>query len=138
MEFGLIGRLDLSKEDIKSQIERLGGKLKSSIHEQMAAVISNEKEVEKMNDKMQMAKNLGIQIVPLKFLEEVKSGNAVKFIKTLSICDWGSDVRTRIFQNVSCVCIIFVIFSRLQEFLRKRQESSRRACIRNLCQNQSL
>lgn len=70
----------------------MGGKLVTSIHQQLAAVISNESEVEKMNEKMQKAKSLGIQVVPLKFLDDVKSGNAIKYIKTQSICDWGTDV----------------------------------------------
>ncbi len=98
MEFGLIGRFDRSKDEIKIDIERLGGKLVSSIHDKMAAVISNESEVEKMNEKMQKAKTLGIQAVPLKFLDDVKAGsNAIKYIKTQNICDWGTDVRLSVF-----------------------------------------
>lgn len=92
MEFGLIGKLDRSRDEIKSDIERLGGKLVSSVHDKMAAIISNEVEVKKINEKMQKAKTFGIQVVPLKFLDDVKAGNAIKYIKTLSICDWGTDV----------------------------------------------
>lgn len=102
MEFGIIGKLERTRDEIKSDIERLGGKLASSVHAQMAAVISNESEVEKMNEKMQTAKSLGIQVVTLKFLDEAKAGNAIKFIKTQSICDWGTDV------SIGCLSKIFV------------------------------
>ncbi|KAJ6635587.1 Poly [ADP-ribose] polymerase [Pseudolycoriella hygida] len=99
LEFGLIGKLDRSKDEIKKQVEKLGGKLVSSINEKMAAVISKEAEVEKMSEKMQNAKSFGIQVVPVKFLDEVIAGNAIKFIKTLSICDWGTDPALRIPQE---------------------------------------
>lgn len=92
MEFCVIGKLERSKDEIKSKIEKLGGKLVSSVHEKLAAVISTENEVEKMNDKMEKAKTFGIQVVPVKFLDEVKGDNAIKYIKTQSICDWGTDV----------------------------------------------
>lgn len=92
MEIGLIGKLDRSRDEIKIQVEKLGGKLTSSVHSKMAVIISNEKEVEKMSEKMQTAKEHGIQIVPLKFLDEVTADNAIKYMKTQSICDWGTDV----------------------------------------------
>lgn len=99
MEIGLIGKLDRSKDEIKSQVEKLGGKLTSSVHSKMAVIISNEKEVEKMSEKMQTAKQHGIQIVPLKFLDEVTAENAIKYMKTQSICDWGTDPLLRIPQE---------------------------------------
>lgn len=141
MEFGLIGKFDRSRDEIKSTIEKLGGKLVSSVHEKMAAVISNESEVEKMNEKMQKAKSYGIQVVSLKFLDDVKTGNAIKYIKTQSLCDWGTDVCTctnGVENLVFLNSFLFCFYSRLQEFLKKRQESSRRAYIRNRCRNQSL
>lgn len=104
MEFGVIGKLERSRDEIKSAIERLGGKLAASIHDKMAAVISNEAEVEKMKDKMQQAKTFGIQIVSVKFLDEVKAGNAIKYIKTQSICDWGSDVSWALGWEFVCIC----------------------------------
>lgn len=101
MEFGVIGRFDRSRDEIKRAIEKLGGKLVSTIHEKMAAIISDEKEVEKMNEKMEKAKSFGIQIVPLKFLDDVKTGNAIKYIKTQSLCDWGTDVCTHGWLKIS-------------------------------------
>lgn len=92
MEFALIGKLDRAKEEIKSKIEKHGGKLVSSVHEKTAAVISTEIEVKKMSEKMEKAKTLGIQVVTLKFLDEIKNGDVIKYIKTQSICDWGTDV----------------------------------------------
>lgn len=137
MEFNIIGKLDRSRDEIKSEIEKLGGKLVSSVHEKLAAVISTESEVEKMNEKMQKAKTFGIQVVSLKFLDEVKSGNAIKYIKTQSICDWGTDVSVT-FVRFDCLDNECVCFSRQREFLRKRLESSRKACIPSLSRNQSL
>lgn len=141
MEFSLIGKLDRSKDEIKKHIEKLGGKLVTSVHDKMAAVISNEDEVEKMNEKMQKAKSFGIQVVPLKFLDEVKTVNALKYIKSQSICDWGSDVSGRLVMKCSFLCtkrFFFWFHSRLLEFLKKRHESSRRACTRNRCRSRSL
>lgn len=121
MEFTLIGKLARTKEEIKIEIEKLGGKLVSSVHEKMAAVISTEDEVEKMNDKMEKAKSLGIQVVPLKFLDEVKSGNALKYIKTQSICDWGTDVSVN-----GCLLIMAIQLMNFLINLAEYANSSRR------------
>lgn len=92
MEFVIIGKTKLPKEEIKTIIQRMGGKLGTKIHEKLAAVISTEEEVEKMNSRMSEVKDLGIQVVPDDFLEAVKGGNAISYITSKSICDWGTDV----------------------------------------------
>lgn len=124
MEFSLIGQLDRTKDEIKIQIEKLGGRLTSSVHDKMAAVISNESEVEKMNQKMEKAKSLGIQVVPLKFLDEVKNGNALKLIKTQSLCDWGTDVSVLLINVISSND-----FNYDHIFIADDQNSSRRGDI---------
>lgn len=92
MEFAIIGKTKTSKNEIKIFVEKYGGKLTSTIHEKLTAVISTENEIEKMNKKMEDIKNWGIQVMPEDFLENVAKGNVVDYIKTNSICDWGTDV----------------------------------------------
>lgn len=93
MEFVIVGKTEKSKDDIKKIIQKMGGKLGTKIHDKVAAIISNEAEVELMSHRMQEAKEFGIQIVPEHFLDDVKAGNAVSFIISESLCDWGTDVR---------------------------------------------
>ena len=92
MEFVIIGQLEKSKDDIKALIQKLGGKVSTKIHEKTAAIISNEKEVKKMGSKMLEASDMKIQVVPTDFLNIVANGDAISFIASKSICDWGSDV----------------------------------------------
>lgn len=99
MEFVIVGKTKKSKDDIKNIIQKMGGKLGSKIHDKVAAIISNEAEVERMGGRMNEAKELGIQVVPEHFLDDVKDGNAVSFIISQSLCDWGTDPNARIPQE---------------------------------------
>lgn len=92
MEFAIIGKTTKTKDEIKYEIEKLGGKLGTKIHAKLAGIISNAVEVERMNQRMQDAKGFGIQVLPESFLETVTGGDALKLIKTLTLCDWGTDV----------------------------------------------
>lgn len=92
LEFAVIGKTEMSKEDLKSEIQKLGGKLSSKMHSKLAAVISTEAEVERMSSRMQSAMQMGIQVMTEDFLEKVATGGAIEYIKTNSICDWGTDV----------------------------------------------
>lgn len=87
----------------------MGGKLNTKIHEKVAAIISTEDEVTRMGQRMQDAKDLGIQVVPEHFLDDVKAGNAVSFIISESLCDWGTDVNLAVIliheTHFSFVCI---------------------------------
>lgn len=104
MEFVIIGHLEQSKDDIKKVIQKMGGKLGTKVHEKVAAIISTEKEVEKLGSKMQEAKDFGIQVVPEDFLDAVKGGGAISFITSKSICDWGTDVSL-------CYPFVFYVYS---------------------------
>lgn len=100
MEFVIIGKTEKPKDEIKKIIQKMGGKLGSSkIHDKVAAIISNESEIERMGSRMSEAKELGIQVVPESFLDDVKDGNAVSFIISQSLCDWGTDPNARIPQE---------------------------------------
>lgn len=94
MEFVIVGKTEQLKDDIKKVIQRMGGKLGTKLHENVAAVISTEDEVKRMGSKMREAKNFGIQVIPEDFLDDVKkNGGAVSYITSKSLCDWGTDVR---------------------------------------------
>ncbi|KAG5673403.1 hypothetical protein PVAND_003458 [Polypedilum vanderplanki] len=87
------------KEELKTKITRLGGKVVTTLQEHIAFVISNNDEVEKMNKRMQEVKSLDIQVVDEKFIdaiEKLKRAEVIEKIKSMSICDWGSDPLTRI------------------------------------------
>lgn len=92
LEFFIFGKTKKSKDELKSIIRELGGKVASKIHENLAAVISSKEEVEKMSSRMLKIQELQIQVVPEDYLEDAKNGGAIAFISSRSICDWGSDV----------------------------------------------
>jgi poly [ADP-ribose] polymerase 1 len=96
MEFVIIGHLDQSKEEIGEKIKKMGGFLKTKIHANTAAIISNQAEVEKMGKRMQEAQMHNIQVVPADYLDDLKASEAISYISSKSICDWGSDPRQRI------------------------------------------
>ncbi|XP_053681345.1 poly [ADP-ribose] polymerase [Anopheles nili] len=96
MEFVILGKMTTPKDQLKLKIQKMGGKVVTKIASHTAAIISTLEEVERMNSRMQEAKELQIQVVPEEFLEDVKTGGALSFITSRAICDWGSDPQTRI------------------------------------------
>lgn len=92
MEFVIVGKTEKPKDDLKREIQRLGGKVGTKIHDKLAAIISTEDEVKRMGGRMKEAKEYGIQVVPEDFVDDAKSGGAVSFIVSQSLCDWGTDV----------------------------------------------
>lgn len=92
MEFFIIGKTATSRSELKDAIQKLGGKLSTKLHDKLAAIISNAKEVERMNEKMTEAKSMGIQVITDGFVDELDKSGAIEYIKTKSICDWGNDV----------------------------------------------
>lgn len=94
MEFVILGKTEIPKEEIKERIRLLGGKVVTKIHKRTTAIISNPAEVEKMNSRMEEAKENEIQVVPEQFLDhaEQKKSGVLEYIQARSICDWGSDV----------------------------------------------
>ncbi|XP_058116088.1 poly [ADP-ribose] polymerase [Anopheles ziemanni] len=96
LEFVILGKTPTPKEQLKLKIQKLGGKVVTKIASHTAAVISTPEEVEKMGSRMLEAKEMQIQVVPEEFIECAQAGNALSFITSQSICDWGSDPQTRI------------------------------------------
>lgn len=70
----------------------MGGRVARNLHDKLAAIISTEEEVQNMDDRMEEAKKLGVQVVSEEFLDKAKTEGAIAYIKNNSICDWGTDV----------------------------------------------
>jgi poly [ADP-ribose] polymerase len=114
LHLSAVGRLDIDRKVLKAQIEKMGGRLVSKLQEKIAAVISNEYEVEKMNKRMQEVKRLNIQVVPEDFVSSIENGTreeAIEKIKTLAISEWGSDPMSRIPADEELRPIVKVIFN---------------------------
>lgn len=93
MEFAIVGNLQKSRKEIERTIKRLGGKLVDRVNYKLTAVISNAKEVQKMESQMQEAKAYEIQVVSEDFLIEVtRNIDPILYILSKSLCDWGGDV----------------------------------------------
>lgn len=102
----------------------MGGKLGTKIHEKVAAIISTEDEVKRMSSRMREAKDFGIQVIPEDFLDDVKSGGAISYITSKSLCDWGTDVRgaENAFRKLIMQKYIHFIFIPLQPHARIPQD----------------
>ncbi|XP_033221559.1 poly [ADP-ribose] polymerase [Belonocnema kinseyi] len=100
MIFLIAGRTKTDKEVLKRNILLLGGKVVTKLDENVTAVISIPKEVEKMSSKIEDAKDLDIHIISEDFVEEAKpltdSAAAVTLLEQKSICTWGGDPTIRI------------------------------------------
>ncbi|PIK37446.1 putative poly [Apostichopus japonicus] len=90
------GKLNKTKQQLKREIESLGGSVVATVTPSVACVISNEAEVEKMTKKIKDAKKCDVHVVSEEFLQSVKTGGAALQITEHSICDWGSDPHNRI------------------------------------------
>lgn len=100
MECSLIGKLNLPNQRIESIIKRMGGKVIVGIHEKLAAVISNEDEIQKMGPKMTLAKKCDIQVVSEDFLTSIETMDPCKYIICRSISDWGGNVSFDFFYSI--------------------------------------
>lgn len=98
MQFVIIGRTERDKDSLKKSILLLGGDVTTKLSEHVAAVISNQNEIDKMSKKMEEAKNLNIQVITEDFIDEAKDYTkpAVVLIKKKTISSWGGDLAERI------------------------------------------
>ncbi|XP_076649690.1 poly-(ADP-ribose) polymerase [Halictus rubicundus] len=98
MQFFIIGRTKKDKNDLKKEIVHLGGEITSKLHENVAAVISTQKEIDKMSAKMEEAENLNIQVITEDFVDEAKEYTkpAISLIKKKTISSWGGDLSSRV------------------------------------------
>lgn len=92
MEFALIGKFKLSKQEIESTIKKMGGRVVAEIHEKIAAVISNEEEIRKMGPRMILAEKFNVQVVSEDYLTSVEINDPKMCIITRCISNWGGNV----------------------------------------------
>lgn len=96
MEFFLIGTLERMNHEIQQSIQQMGGTVSKTIHKNLAAIISNDVEVQRMGDFMKKAKKMKIHVVSEQFLVEILKMEPIFFINNHAICDWGHDVSSPI------------------------------------------
>lgn len=80
---------------------KLGGTLDTKINEKTIAIFCTAKEVARMGNRMEKARELGIHCIPVEYLDSVESdaAGAINFITSLSLCDWGTDPAARVPQE---------------------------------------
>lgn len=101
MEFVIIGDLSRSKKDIENTIKKLGGKVAPRVHYKLAAVISNQDEIQRMSNQMTEAKAFDIQVVSEDFLTDIQQNkDPILHIITEKLCSWGGDVNSHHFEIV--------------------------------------
>lgn len=98
MQFVIIGRMKKDKEELKKEILLLGGTVTTKIHEDLAAVISNQNELEKMNKRMEDVEACNIQVITEDFIEEAKeyTDAPIMLLKNKTISSWGGDINARL------------------------------------------
>lgn len=138
MRLVVTGKTKQSRDELKQIILSLGGKMDSQVNEQTVAVISTEKELKKMDYKMEAAKQHGIQVVPEKFLDDVREpgADAIQLIKTMSMCDWGTDVSRIYMQKTIFIHFVIFLYSRLFGLQKKKIiNQNQKVSTRNQYQN---
>ncbi|EFN69632.1 Poly [ADP-ribose] polymerase [Camponotus floridanus] len=98
MQFVIQGRTQKDKEELKKEILLLGGTVTTKIHEDLAAVISNQNELEKMNKRMEEVQACDIQVITEDFIEEAKeyTDAPIMLLKKKTISSWGGDINARL------------------------------------------
>lgn len=98
MQFVILGRTQKNKEELKKEIQLLGGTVTTKIHQDLVAVISNQNEVEKMNKRMEDVKEYDIQVITEDFIEEAKeyTDAPIMLLKKKTISSWGGDINARL------------------------------------------
>lgn len=93
MEFVIIGETRMAREDIEYKIREMGGKIVSTVHENLTAVISNASEVNGCTEMIKKAFMHRIQVISDDFLDEVMDNDPIELIARKDLSEWGKDVR---------------------------------------------
>lgn len=95
MEFVILGYTKDEKDELKSKITKLGGKVVTKISRSVMAVIARESDVENNSSRVEQAQVEDVHVVSKDFVDEAKenSGKIPDLVIKKSICSWGSDVR---------------------------------------------
>lgn len=125
MSFSTVGKLSKKNNEIKLLIEKLGGKIVTTLDDSTVALITNAEQIEKMSTKVTQAQTLNVHAIDEAFLHELSNQPAEKItsieqlILKHDIGKWGSDLKTRI---KTCVGI-----NELHEKLKKNANETKYA-----------
>ncbi|XP_029448906.1 poly [ADP-ribose] polymerase 1 [Rhinatrema bivittatum] len=93
MKILILGKLSKNKDEIKAWIEELGGKTTVTANKATLCV-STQKEIDKMNKKMEEVKAANVRVVSESFLSEAESGKSFQELLTLhALSSWGAEVK---------------------------------------------
>lgn len=94
----VVGKTSLSKSDLKSVVEKLGGTITTSVSRAYFC-ITNKDEVQKMGKKMSDLQVQDVFVVSEEILDSVKDLTSTQpllpFLKKYSIADWGKEQHIR-------------------------------------------
>lgn len=92
MDFMIIGEMKQSISEIEDKIRKMGGKIVAKFHTGIAAVISNEHEVNEATGNIRDAFIHRIQVIPERFLDDVMDNDPIEVIAKSDMGKWGKDV----------------------------------------------
>ncbi|XP_013925201.1 PREDICTED: poly [ADP-ribose] polymerase 1 [Thamnophis sirtalis] len=94
MNMVVLGKLSKTKDEIKSAIEELGGKVTATVNK-ADLCISSQKEVDKMSKKMEEVKKAHLCVVSEDFLQDIKSSSkGFQELRSLhAVSPWGAEVK---------------------------------------------
>ncbi|XP_044292076.1 poly [ADP-ribose] polymerase 1 [Varanus komodoensis] len=94
MKILILGKLSKNKDEIKSAIEELGGKVTATVNK-ADLCISSQKEIEKMNKKMEEVKQAQVRVVSEEFLQALKntSKGFQELLPLHILSPWGTEVK---------------------------------------------
>lgn len=94
MKILTLGKLTKNKDELKSVIEELGGKVTATVNK-ADLCISSQKEVEKMNKKMEEVKAAQVRVVSEDFLQDIKfsSKSFQELLSLHALSPWGAEVK---------------------------------------------
>lgn len=96
MKFVKIGKTKNTIKNIKESVRKAGGISGTKINNEVVVVISTDREVGRMNEKMQQAMNLSIPVVAEDFFDNLPHEDIVPHINRMQLptCTWHTDVRS--------------------------------------------
>ncbi|XP_062980205.1 poly [ADP-ribose] polymerase 1 [Elgaria multicarinata webbii] len=94
MKILIIGKLSKNKDEIKSAVEELGGKVTATVNK-ADLCISSQKEIEKMNKKMEEVKEAQVRVVSEEFLQDMKSSSKgfQELLSVHALSPWGAEIK---------------------------------------------
>uniref|UniRef100_A0A665TTI1 Poly [ADP-ribose] polymerase n=1 Tax=Echeneis naucrates TaxID=173247 RepID=A0A665TTI1_ECHNA len=94
MKLLAVGKLSKNKEDLKTFVEELGGKITGTANK-ASLCLSTKKEVEKMSKKMEEVRDAGVRVVSEDFLTDIKSSDKAlqELVSLHAISPWGAEVK---------------------------------------------